>query len=223
MLHFLVKITDSPPEAAWTARVRLEHLEILNIKEMNGADLCILLSLLAPGPKPLQLATDWPSEASPQAEIKRFISRSNITRLNVSDGHAYRWLVEVLGLSPNLRVLAIGHLAHKGNNTSHGQSYSNPRVGSKSHEAAPTAPHLEYLYILSSRIHFNVLRYILKTYSVRALTLWKSTVLRDDDDANDENLNRGLSQICPVVRLLAREEANPMKGWELFDSPTFRY
>lgn len=219
VLHLVIQITESPSETAWVALVRLEKLETLNILELSEADLGVLLSLLAPGSKPLQLAIGFPdrnSELSLQTVMKEFFARSNINKLYVERSDAHFWLPNVQVYARNLRVLVIEDLDEKASDP------AKPYSSGNSTNNEPSVIHLNSLYITTSHIQLRNLRYMLETYSVHTLTLWKCTVYHDGGAIYDEEIRKDLSGICPIVELLGQDDTDPLEDWELFDQTMFK-
>lgn len=89
-----------------------------------------------------------------------------------------------------------------------------PRRGNDEVPAARSR--LDHMYVSCLSIDLQMLRHIIETYTVRALTLWAPRVFRNMEEISDQQeLMDLLSRLCSTIRLLDGNEPDPIDDWEL--------
>ncbi|KAL5638660.1 hypothetical protein ACGC1H_003125 [Rhizoctonia solani] len=193
---------DSPPTP-----IHLGNLEILSLSWVTDRHLGSILQLIVPGTKPLSLSILNPyqdgSNFTSKAELQRFVSRSNITRLCTNQFQSYPQLGEVLSLMPNVSVLGIARFSC---DSLDGETTLSPNRT------------LDALYIIKSTnpelnsFTWPSIETFVRRHSVRKLTLWKCDFRYCGIDESGLMPNT-LYTICPVVRLVRDQEPNPIEDW----------
>lgn len=207
ILHLNINITESPLIDDTLVPVRLDDLRTLNVSLMEHNELGILLRMLAPGSKSLDMTLALPIKARAldpnlKNEIRGFFARSKITRLRVERSDTCLWLTELLGLTPYIQALTMFEF------TSTNGAKLVPLSGEA--EAASIRRYIDDLTIKWSTIDFDELWCMLKRYPVHTLTLWNSSCFRSSRKVSIEDLGNNLAQICPGIKLLTEGEPTTM-------------
>lgn len=108
-LAICIDIIHPTPNDALLLPVQLEDLEELGIIEVPHSSYGILLGMLAPGSKPLNMYLKLTSNNSTQhrAEIEAFFKRSKVVALCIKGNNVSDWFPLNLGSLPNLHTLLL--------------------------------------------------------------------------------------------------------------------
>ncbi|KAB5589245.1 BIR domain-containing protein [Ceratobasidium theobromae] len=156
VFRFGLQITRIRPTSASVVPTRLSDLKVLHLHALGAEQLGIVLSLLAPGSKPLQISINGRSETVFLLdEVKQFFARSNVTRVDAENLSAYAQVVQLFNLTPHLRALALSN-------------FSSRRMDKPENMGAPFR--LDSLYLIKSVSTLDKLRRMLRRHKVRKLT-----------------------------------------------------
>lgn len=208
VLQFGSVIRCTDPLVADTPPIRLDDLEVVIARPLGRRALGSLLRLLAPGSKPLRVSIEF-SRTYMEAEdhladirIKEFLARSNVTQLQGGYLTGYPQVANLLNSVPHIQVLVL-------------QSF----IGvMEQFSELDTEVSLACLHIhRSSEIRWDALGQFIKTYRVQTLVLWRCTITLDGEHSarNQEDCERELSTLCPVVKLVPSDEPDPFDPWDL--------
>ncbi|QRV95833.1 F-box-like domain-containing protein [Ceratobasidium sp. AG-Ba] len=95
--------------------VVLPELRVLSVRCMvYSREMELVISAITPGPHPLHMSVELCEEDelidSCLVELRSFISRSNVTILDVHSRSFYRWFATQLGPLPNVHTLALHYI-----------------------------------------------------------------------------------------------------------------
>lgn len=180
VLHFGLEIIDLVPYNPSRVAASLDDLEVINIRPMNTQQYDVLLRLLEPGSKPLQLSTHLPLAGFTSLfsdEFRNFFGRSNVTELYIqSTGDHPLKLLEVLDSlhMPHLRTLSLAgfYLGPNSSNHARPRGYEpRPPAGKDELEFRPTLSQLDALHLTYCCINIGHLLSVTKIVPIRALKL----------------------------------------------------
>ncbi|KAG8688891.1 hypothetical protein FRC11_004564, partial [Ceratobasidium sp. 423] len=207
ILDFRIYIMDeddsrSPP----IEPVILAELESLTAGPEESEDFVAFLRLIAPGPKPLEVAFHFPYgedilRPGLEGYIREFFSRSNVRRLSVSGMESCAGVPRLLQLAPNVRELVL--------------EPGSWREEYKQKLAAPDRDlSLNTLYLFDSVYFWNLLD-LLQVVKVHTLIGWDFSVVLSEDQSfgifDEKPLREWFLELCSEVKLLdGDEDPNPI-------------
>ncbi|KDN33701.1 hypothetical protein RSAG8_13210, partial [Rhizoctonia solani AG-8 WAC10335] len=215
-------IEDEQGAEGLSIPVRLDDLEVLDLsaefRQPNLEWLELVLPLLAPGTKPLQLTIDDLDEDRHlilENVAQAFFARSNVTRLKlVYEQSDYKELdFELLSrLAPQLRHFVLEHYSWGEYRDCPVDPY--PRF----HERDNSAPNsrVEYLYLHRCDIELEWCPKLLQDliHPPRVLVFWKCIFLKKMERVvNSEEIRRAFEGVCQDVRILKWDAPKPPDDW----------
>ncbi|EUC62613.1 F-box-like domain protein [Rhizoctonia solani AG-3 Rhs1AP] len=178
----------------------------------------VILPLLAPGTKPLQLTLDDLDEDYDlllQDTVQNFFKRSNVARLKLIFPELdYKELdFDLLSLlAPQLRVFILDHYSWEEYLGEIEVPYA------RFHERDNSAPNsqLDYLYLHRCRVDLKPCSKLLGdlTHSPRVLVFWKCIFLEDGERMFDEEeIREAFQNVSKDVRILKWDTPKPPDDW----------
>ncbi|EUC56925.1 hypothetical protein RSOL_205250, partial [Rhizoctonia solani AG-3 Rhs1AP] len=206
ILEFALKIVDFLPEGT-TIPVRLDCLEVLNIRMMNYRLVPNLLRMIDPGPRPLQFSlSSAPSEDDPRMlfNVPRFFSHANITMLYANDFNKDE-VVGILGLCPHLQALAW-------------DGYCPP----DSPESYALISHagIRSLFMIRCEVEIDIFSRWINLPALEKLVFYCCSFYRNNESdirLGESQIQMELAGISPTINILGYNMPNPTENWELFD------
>ncbi|EUC55376.1 F-box-like domain protein, putative [Rhizoctonia solani AG-3 Rhs1AP] len=217
IFQFNLVIGNPLPVDSQITPIVLNNLEILNLTRMRSSQVGILLRWLHPGSKPLQFAvtqTMWPDPSLLQLKETNsmlFFLRACVTKA-YGGNSTFSLMAELLELSPNLQVLALGETVFK-SWASWGVSKLAPERRLKCVYMDKCSVNVEAILALINYPGLTIQR-----FSFYACSFWRggSWVPKDQTAPHLEELARnhpGVSFTIQDVR-----EPSPIESWDLFPS-----
>ncbi|CAE6357475.1 unnamed protein product [Rhizoctonia solani] len=218
-------VEDQPNMEALCTPIRFDDLEVLDLstesRQPDLEQLELLLPLIIPGTKPLQLTIDELDEGHLILEeiVQAFFARSNVTRLKlVYDDMSYKELdFELLSrLAPQLRHFVLEQYLWEEFSSDILESY--PRF----HERDNSAPdsRIEYLYLHRCVIELEWCSKLLRdlAHPPRVLVFWRCSFLQNRERTFDnEEIRRAFEGVCHDARILKWDAPKPPDDWASSD------
>ncbi|CAE6363359.1 unnamed protein product [Rhizoctonia solani] len=210
ILEFALEIVLPLPEGS-AAPVRLDHLEVLNIRLMKHTFIPTFLGTISPGPRPLQLSlSSAPNEddhrlpLQTSAAIYTFFANTNVAVLHANDFNKDE-VVGILKLCPHLQTLS-----WDGYNAS-SEPESDELV---SHQR------LQSLYMIQCEIELDVFPRWINLPTLKNLVFYRCAFYQDgesEDRIDEREVYIELPGANPAISFVGFNMPNPTEDWELFD------
>lgn len=206
VFHFNLAITDQILDNALLKPIRLESLEVLNLKTEHCGQVENLVRWVAPGLKPLHVSLKFHAGGSTYLlgdVFTKFYARSNITQLNLVGIGCSLPLHSLILLLPKLRTLSLRsfHLVE-----SNPWSIDPPGLACR-------PPQLDAIHIRCCSIWVNEFRWIAKIHSIHTITVYNAEWVYFRSEKGTYGMRGGrdmlenyLSGIAPVIKILDKDE-----------------
>ncbi|KAF8753469.1 F-box-like [Rhizoctonia solani] len=211
VLEFALEIVHSVPEGS-LAPIRLNYLEVLNLRLMKHIFVPAFLGMIAPGSCPLQLSlSSAPNEDIPRLPLQTssaiyvFFAHTNVALLHANDFDKDE-LVGILKLCPGLQTLS-----WDGYNAS-----SEP-------ESDELISHskLQNLYMVQCEVELDVFPRWIDLPALENLIFYRCAFYQDgesEDRIDERDVNINLRGVEPAISFIGFNMPSPIEEWELFDS-----
>jgi hypothetical protein len=211
ILEFALEIVNALPEGS-VPPIRLDYLEVLNIRLMKHIFVPTLFGAIVPGSHPLQLSlSSAPNEGDPRlplhtsSAIYNFFTRANVVVLHTNDFDKDE-IVGILQLCPHLRTFS-----WEGYNAS-SEPESDELI---SHQR------LQSLYMIQCEVELDVFPRWINLPALESLVFYRCAFYQDgesEDRIDERNVHLRLPGINPTMTFIEFNMPNPIEDWELFDS-----
>ncbi|KAH7341350.1 hypothetical protein B0J17DRAFT_714539 [Rhizoctonia solani] len=211
IFEFGLRIVNSVPEGS-VAPVRLDHLEVLNVHTMSYEFIPNFFQIVGPCSRPLHFSlSSTPNEDNPRLAfnspsiLRNFLSRTNITTVHANDFNKDE-IVDILGLCPNLQVLAW-------------DGYNTPAEPESSELISH--PGLQSLFMIYCDVELNVFPRWINLPALKNMVFYRCTFYQDgeaEDRLDERSVRKELPGVNVNVTFVGGDAPNPIDGWELFDS-----
>lgn len=212
VFHFGLRIID-PFSADPLVPVHLECLEVLVWESTYADQLGTFLRLLTPGSSPLQVSIVKirHQDSVLLDEMKRFFTRSNVTKLCMRPGDDCKLTPDLLDSLPPLELLTLQYFLIEVP-----PFPSGPTGESDSRSARPC---FRALHLMRCRTRLDALPQMVERHSIQKLRIWPGDICSDSIGSYrkggiiEEEINEQLHAICPDAEFLGWGNPAPTKGW----------
>lgn len=209
-LHLGIDIIDLLPHTAPRVAARLDDLKVLNLRQTDCEQYAVLLRLLSPGSKPLQLSVYFPRARFPllfSDEIAKFINRSNVAELYIqsSDDRPLP-LLELFGLLqlPGLRTLSLDNFYLEERRSIHLQDYEASHTLGGNKPESLTISELSALNVIHCRVDLDHLEKVVESLPIHTLRIFRCLVCSEEGGYfKAEECEQRIAKIVSALQLLS--------------------